>query len=93
MPKLTVINRPLYYGGKEYQVGAEFEATEIDARFLKKERRKGKARAVDWTRPKPVGKAHVERPVTRALEADAEPTATEDAHRPTYRTRRLKAED
>jgi len=75
MPELVVIHKGLAYNGRAYDIGERFEATPVDAAYLKKTRKADDApitepmRHVASTKPAPVV---VEQPVP-------EPEAEESA--------------
>lgn len=95
MPDLVPARKALYYDGREYQPGQRFEATPVDAAWLKKT-----GRAIDppqSTPAAPVG--HVA--TTRAPELDLQPEApasdtvepSPESPRGRFRRRDLRAED
>jgi hypothetical protein len=87
MPKLCVIKKALYHGGKEFAVGQEFTATPVDAAYLKKT-----GRAEDHVERAPVGEvaSTVAPDAPTVDDTEATETARPARH---YRNRRLTTED
>lgn len=68
MPKLRVIKKSLYYGGREVRVGEGFVATPVDAAHLKK-----RGQAEDYVEIAPIGEVGTTSAAPAPVETEPSP--------------------